>query len=71
MTIMDISLQLRTPIKDGSQGQYLSTGMILFLKPQYPDPPLFLARLFDAMLDSAGITVSGSPSTGRLINKNV
>lgn len=39
------------------------------LKASIPDPPLFLARLFKAMLDSAGITVSGSPTTGRLINK--
>ena len=37
------------------------------LKASIPDPPLFLARHFDAMLDSAGISVSGSPATKRLI----
>jgi len=40
------------------------------LKAAIPDPPLLLAGLFDAMLDSAGIAVSGSPSSKRLITKN-
>jgi len=38
------------------------------LKAAIPDPPLLIARLFNTMLDSAGITVSGSPTSGRLVN---
>lgn len=33
------------------------------------DPPLLLAKLFDSMLDSAGIAVSGDPSTTRIEKK--
>ncbi|TFG40532.1 MAG: D-alanyl-D-alanine carboxypeptidase/D-alanyl-D-alanine-endopeptidase, partial [Bacteroidia bacterium] len=39
------------------------------LKGAIMDPPLFLAEIFDRMLDSAGITVSGDPSTIRLTKK--
>jgi D-alanyl-D-alanine carboxypeptidase/D-alanyl-D-alanine-endopeptidase (penicillin-binding protein 4) len=36
------------------------------LKASIPDPPLLLAKILDIKLDSAGITVSGNPSTARL-----
>jgi D-alanyl-D-alanine carboxypeptidase/D-alanyl-D-alanine-endopeptidase (penicillin-binding protein 4) len=36
------------------------------LKASVNDPPLLLAEIIDNMLDSAGITVSGDPSTARL-----
>ena len=39
------------------------------LKASIMDPPLFLADLFDRMLDSAGISVSGEPSTTRIEKK--
>jgi serine-type D-Ala-D-Ala carboxypeptidase/endopeptidase (penicillin-binding protein 4) len=38
------------------------------LKASVSDPPLLLASMLDAMLDSAGIDVSGSPSTTRIEN---
>jgi D-alanyl-D-alanine carboxypeptidase/D-alanyl-D-alanine-endopeptidase (penicillin-binding protein 4) len=39
------------------------------LKASITDPPLLLAEVFDNMLDSAGIDVSGSPSTIRIQKK--
>jgi D-alanyl-D-alanine carboxypeptidase/D-alanyl-D-alanine-endopeptidase (penicillin-binding protein 4) len=39
------------------------------LKASITDPPLLLAEVFDSMLDSAGIDVSGSPSTIRIEKK--
>jgi len=36
------------------------------LKASIPDPPLLLAEIIDNKLDSAGIIVSGKPSTARL-----
>jgi len=36
------------------------------LKASVTDPPFLLASVFDAMLDSAGIDVSGNPSTTRI-----
>lgn len=36
------------------------------LKAAVTDPPLLIAEIFDSMLDSAGITISGDPSTVRL-----
>jgi D-alanyl-D-alanine carboxypeptidase/D-alanyl-D-alanine-endopeptidase (penicillin-binding protein 4) len=36
------------------------------LKASITDPPLLMAKLFDSMLDSAGIEISGEPSTTRL-----
>jgi D-alanyl-D-alanine carboxypeptidase/D-alanyl-D-alanine-endopeptidase (penicillin-binding protein 4) len=41
------------------------------LKASITDPPLLLAEVFDSMLDSAGIDVSGSPSTIRIQKKPV
>lgn len=38
------------------------------LKASIPDPPLLMARLFDLMLDSAGIEVRQAPSTSRIEN---
>jgi len=38
------------------------------LKASIPDPPLLMARLFDLMLDSAGIEVGQTPSTSRIEN---
>ncbi|MDX9947982.1 MAG: D-alanyl-D-alanine carboxypeptidase/D-alanyl-D-alanine-endopeptidase [Bacteroidales bacterium] len=38
------------------------------LKASIPDPPLLMARLFDRMLDSAGIEVAREPSTSRIEN---
>jgi D-alanyl-D-alanine carboxypeptidase/D-alanyl-D-alanine-endopeptidase (penicillin-binding protein 4) len=38
------------------------------LKAAIMDPPLLLAEIFDSMLDSAGITISGVPSTTRIEN---
>ncbi|MFZ2339242.1 MAG: D-alanyl-D-alanine carboxypeptidase/D-alanyl-D-alanine-endopeptidase [Bacteroidales bacterium] len=38
------------------------------LKASIPDPPLLMARLFDLMLDSAGIEVGLAPSTFRIEN---
>jgi D-alanyl-D-alanine carboxypeptidase/D-alanyl-D-alanine-endopeptidase (penicillin-binding protein 4) len=39
------------------------------LKASILDPPLLLAEIFDSMLDSAGIAVSGDPSTTRIEKK--
>jgi serine-type D-Ala-D-Ala carboxypeptidase/endopeptidase (penicillin-binding protein 4) len=39
------------------------------LKASIIDPPLLLAEIFDSMLDSAGIAVSGDPSTTRIEKK--
>lgn len=39
------------------------------LKASITDPPMLLAEVFDSMLDSAGIDVSGSPSTIRIEKK--
>jgi D-alanyl-D-alanine carboxypeptidase/D-alanyl-D-alanine-endopeptidase (penicillin-binding protein 4) len=39
------------------------------LRASITDPPLLLAEVFDSMLDSAGIDVSGSPSTIRIEKK--
>ena len=36
------------------------------LKASVSDPPLLLSEIIDSMLDSAGIVVSGDPSTARL-----
>jgi D-alanyl-D-alanine carboxypeptidase/D-alanyl-D-alanine-endopeptidase (penicillin-binding protein 4) len=36
------------------------------LKASINDPPLLLAKIIDSMLDSAGIKVTGNPSTARL-----
>ena len=36
------------------------------LKASIPDPPLLLAEIIDNKLDSAGITISGNPSTARI-----
>jgi D-alanyl-D-alanine carboxypeptidase/D-alanyl-D-alanine-endopeptidase (penicillin-binding protein 4) len=41
------------------------------LKAAIPDPPLLLARIFESMLDSAGIVVSGKPSTIRLEKQGI
>ena len=38
------------------------------LKASIPDPPVLMARLFDLMLDSAGIEVVKAPSTSRIEN---
>ncbi len=38
------------------------------LKASIPDPPLLMARMFDLMLDSAGIEVGQAPSTSRIEN---
>lgn len=38
------------------------------LKASIPDPPLLMARLFDRMLDSAGIESCQAPSTSRIEN---
>lgn len=39
------------------------------LKASITDPPMLLAEVFDSMLDSAGIDVSGNPSTIRIEKK--
>jgi D-alanyl-D-alanine carboxypeptidase/D-alanyl-D-alanine-endopeptidase (penicillin-binding protein 4) len=39
------------------------------LKASITDPPLLIAEIFDSMLDSAGIAVSGGPSTTRIEKK--
>jgi D-alanyl-D-alanine carboxypeptidase/D-alanyl-D-alanine-endopeptidase (penicillin-binding protein 4) len=36
------------------------------LKASIPDPPLLLAEILDSKLDSAGIAISGNPSTTRI-----
>ena len=41
------------------------------LKASITDPPLLLARIFDRMLDSAGIVISGKPSTVRLEKRGI
>jgi D-alanyl-D-alanine carboxypeptidase/D-alanyl-D-alanine-endopeptidase (penicillin-binding protein 4) len=38
------------------------------LRASIPDPPLFLAGMLHYMLDSAGIRITGQPSTARLLN---
>jgi D-alanyl-D-alanine carboxypeptidase/D-alanyl-D-alanine-endopeptidase (penicillin-binding protein 4) len=40
------------------------------LKASIPDPPKLLAKIIDSKLDSAGIDVSGSPSTTRIEKKS-
>ncbi|MDP4222463.1 MAG: D-alanyl-D-alanine carboxypeptidase/D-alanyl-D-alanine-endopeptidase [Bacteroidota bacterium] len=37
------------------------------LRASIPDPPLFLAKVLNNMLDSAGIKISGQPTTSRLL----
>ena len=41
------------------------------LKASIPDPPLLLAEIFDNKLDSAGLIISGNPSTTRIEKKSV
>ncbi|MFZ0280143.1 MAG: D-alanyl-D-alanine carboxypeptidase/D-alanyl-D-alanine-endopeptidase [Bacteroidales bacterium] len=41
------------------------------LKAAITDPPLLLAEIFERMLDSAGIDISGNPSTVRLKKESI
>lgn len=40
------------------------------LRASIPDPPLILSRIVDMMLDSAGITTAGQPSTSRILDRS-